>query len=1698
MARQAPQKPKTLYVKYDEVSDQIKAGQANIGVVVDAQVNGKTSQFLIISNNNSQIVDIVKLEPNKTLSLDQPVMIFGKGEPLDSKYYTANGKAYELMSETRDHATLSAMYDGEFGKRASGLTAYERKEVTAYALSMLDSSLISDKPGDKEALISYLSEVEKKYIEAKQGVEISSPTSQNNYDVAARIERTADVLLHTPGPSSLEFETRKLANETYIKNVSQHLGEMSEQKVSGYSNELQRALAEHRMDVDTMKLRYLENAQEMVALYKAELSRDGILDMVGRTDAVSFNKINETIQLKRTQLDDYVYNENDPAGVQERTKYLSALVELSTSHIYQVESKHSQTQPYHMSADTSIYESMTSHLTARGVEATFSLDHAVVSYQGKTQREMYEYLCDKSAIVHELSQNYEKYETLFKQNAETMSISQRRDAVIDSLCQTVRENGTATIYETSHVQDFLKSDEFVRILQNKASFFIIEENGGLETRILRPGYAVEYHDSAKFDLSDPKKCQDLQKEIEKQLNAENQLHTRHSQDLLAARDFISDYIQYNQALQSAEYNHTMSLGLNVQRIEYSSQTLQTINEQFITHHKATEFLRDNGFETDFRSMGTPQQMHANYDALTYGFDEIANKRLQEVLSTLPKNTSIHMSEDSWVNIVKLARDNDLDSISESQRATLLAQAITGNESITLSKKEIQAISENLNFKFVDELSDIYKMRDDMKTLRQSLADDLRQDVQLTRGCDNLYKRDIESSAYTDPAHIASASKLDFATAINNAGTDHPLSTQRIVLDVIDNHAIRNEMIATIQSQIDNPEEKTAMASRVMKMYEELHTPMVLEEKSYSEQRAQLEESLRVVTDEKIRATIEKNIETLQAAHETKMETLQQEMQREMPAKMAEAFGINMSENADVKKAILSSNDFVTEFNRIAECARDEKINFTDNQYILTLEQTGGLDALRTIAKAEDIKNLDYTRLADSTYLDYLQSQATAQETRQAITDFKQANEAYVEMLIVARNVEELVHRAPLSNIEHERLMTTADQIAYTSAVEHDPSTSKIMYRKFEEMLERAEQSPSEYTKEKISYSQSTISTEAEKLRDCYQQLYSDDTGKIKPVVALGDDKEASSAAIATVREVITSDERLYQVRSQLEETIKSSPHYADYQALNNNTEIRVKLSEIERQLQDKQELLHMTENIMAEHQEKARGIFGRLKYGDFIEGDKTNIQMYQLQIDNLKDDRFELQQQLSSGRTTEVPSEISQQVEAYKKSADLETGLTLAREIIKNYGHEPTNAKIDEYNIHKLNEALRDIEVPYAAREDFNKLRLELLDASKAMYVEQANNMVREHIEQVTQKVSPNLQGIELSPQNIDEMIKASTTEAEKTRLSGLRDELVSLREMKFTPENFDDKILGLVEIDGRAKQLVGQFTHIEELRTEAKAQSDSFAEFKTAIQAYESLEKIRVETSMLGHDDRVKAAESALENHPIATYTEIAAELQKSKTLEGTGIAFADAFKQIHELAEQGTPKPNVLLAELDKPAADAGQISYQSIPNLDAINNYNTALSQIGEEARVKIATEIAASMGNEKNASAIYDYVFKPIEAERLEEHIKVLTSTREMIDEIAKMEGSERRDVITQGLHSDNPELQTRAFIAMSHEGALQNADVPVKDQQDFYNQQEAAVHGKIGIAEHLRSDACKANSPSGFKVNDIEDEIDNKKEPIEFA
>lgn len=1695
MARQSQQQtPKTLYVQYDEVSDQIKAGRANMGVVVNAKVDGLERQLLIISDNSSQIVDVVQIEPGKTLSLDKPVMVFGQNSPLDSKYYTANGKMHELVSESRDNATLSAFYDMDFGHSRAGATSYERQLICERALSMLDDSLITVGDG-KPALIDYLQKVEQEYKQERQYIHEEPGISSSNYDKAAMVERTADAILNNPS-NEFEIRTRTIANDTYVNNISQHLERMSEQKVSGYSNELQKALAEHHIDIDTMKLRHLELAQDIVSKYSTELSQDGILDMVGRTDALSYNKVNEVIQKRREELDEYIYTTQDSTGIKERTKYLDALVELSTTHVYQLESAHSSQSQYHLIADTNIYEAMTQHLNGRGSETTFSLDHAVVSYQGKSQREMYEYLCDKSAVIHELASHYETYIDQFNKNADTISVSQRRDAVAAALCEKVQQEGKATIHETSHVHEFLQSDEFIRILQNKESLFATSVNEGLATRTLRPEYSIAYYDKAQFDLSDPAKCLALQNEIEKRLTMENQLNGRHSQELLAVRDFIADHIQYNEALQSATYNHTISVGLNVQQMGYSSETLSTLNRDFATGHNAMELLRSHGIETDFRSMDNARQMHANYDALVYGFETVANEKLQTALKEMPTKTTVHINGEAWERIVQLASEHNLSEVDEKQRATMLAEAITGVET-TLSKQEIKIINQQLNDEFIKELSDMSKMQQKLSPFIESLAGDLRHDIQLTRGCDNLYQRNASSGEYTNPQYADSARTLDFATALNhNSHSETPVSNQSVVLSVIQNHEIRNQMIAEIQAQIDDRDAKREMASRVMQAYDELRKPLLAEEESYTDRRAKFEESLRVATDEKVKTSIEESLKTLENDHAARMATLQQEMQSAMPSKIADAFGISMTENADVKRAILSSGDFISEFNRIAECAKDEKINFVSNQYILSLEQTGGLDALRTIARAEDIKNLDYTRLADSSYLDYLQSQSISSITRQAITDFKQANEAYVEMLIVTRNVEELVHRTQLSTVEYDRLIATADQIAYRNAVEHDPSTSKITYRKFEEMLERAEKAPSEYTQEKIDLAIKNISREATDLQKGIELLYPEENVKIKSSIALSDNI-ASPTSIERTKGVISSDEELYRLRTQLEETIKSSSHYADYISLNNNTELRTRINEIESQIQSKQDLIKISEDIMAEHQSMAHG-WGRFKYEKLLQGDQENIDFHKLQISNLQEERTLLYEQLS-GTTTNVPDNIKETVEEYRKAIENQkeqpvvaenASYKLAREIVQLYGDEKPGSKIEEYNAIKLSESLRTIEVPYAMREDLNQVRMEMIEAAKQVYVDRANAMVQEHIDQVIHKINPNSKGIDLSPQNVDEMIKSATTEAEKTRLAGLRDELSTLKGMKFTVDNLDEKILGLVEIDGRAKQIVGQVAHLEELRVEAQGKVDSLEQFKVAVQAYESLEKIREETSMLSHDARAHAAETTFETQQVARYSEIAAILEKSETLASTGSNFADAFKQIHDLADgKGYRNPNALLAELDKPADSSKPITHVSIPNLDAINNYNVALSQIDEPTRVKIATEIAASMGDEKTAPAVYDYVFKPIEAERLKEYTDILTSTRAMIDDIAKMEGADRREIIVQGLHSDNPELTTKAIIAMSHEGALQNIDVPVKEQGEFYEEHTKALREKVGIAEPLIIHECEARSPQGLKINEIESELD---------
>lgn len=1674
MANNKKEAPKVQYVEYNSVSDHIKRGEANIGVVVHANVDGRDNQFLIISNNNSEIIDVVNLTGKKTLSFDDSIMIFGQDSLLDSRYYAKNGKAYELKSEIIDQATLSAMYDGNFGMITGGLTAYEHREVCTQALQSLDNALLHDTTAIRE----YLQRVESAYlierIEARHAEQI---VGGNNYDQAARLERTTEAILNSQAEGSLNAQMRSFANETYVTHISSHLTEMSEQKMSGYSNELQRAVAEHHMDMDTMKLRYLELSQDIVKTHEAQLKQDGIIDCIGKTDETSYKKIQEVVQQKRAELDDYIYNGGSSSGIIERQRYLSDLVELSASHIYHVEAQPSN-KGWHFATDSSIYEATTSHMLGRGAETTYSLDHAVVSYQGKTQREMYEYLCDKSAIIEEIAKNYQKYAGRLQENADTMSLSERRDRVADEICQQVRATGgNAHIYETSKVHDFLQSDEFVKMLSNKSALFI-------DDKTLRPEYSVQYHKysmsayAIEFERNGHQvkipACRELQNAIEAALSKENELHTRHSQDLLAARDFVRDYIQYNQAANNATFNHTMATGLNVQQITYSYETLNQLNEVYTRNPKAFDMLREGGFTVDFKSIGNSQQVHANYDALTYGFDSIASKKLNEAIQDIAKQTGLTVDSGSWSRLAQ--QEEALQTSSPAERAKIIKEAITGVEGVDISRRDVAILNKHITSELVSELSTIREAQQSVEKFRLSLADDLRQDVQLTRGCDNLYARDAMSGAFSGEQYRASTNALDFATALASSPSRN---SQEVVMQVIENHQLRNEMIDRIQSQLDNPDAKRAMFERIAQthtaMYEELNATKA----AFEQKKVEFEESSRTITDPKKLEELKQKFEADEKKYNQDVARITADITRDAPAKIAAAYGIDLSEKSSEKLAILSSADFVAEFEKAAKVAKKENVNLIDSAYVLTLEKTGGLDALQTLVinqgKSPDktIQNLDYTRLADSSYLDYLRETTESSFVRDNIEKFQRAN-SYTEVLVVARNVEELTHGAEITPAARERIAAMADQIAYRNAVEHDPETSKITYRKYAELLSNAQgEATSEYMQAKIARAESTISTAAQNLKENVNLLFAEHT-PVQGMVAF----DNKAVATAVVRDAIRDDDKLFSLRSRIEDEIKSSPHYEDFVKLNNNSEIRIRIANIESEIQAKMDLIKINETVMREHEAKAHGL-GKLKWGAWIEGDKANISFYQEQISGLKLEREELYQQLA-GKTEVVPESINNAVMAYRKANNVENAEELARQIIKNYGHEQPGANVDGYSIHKLNDALRDIQVPYAAREDYNNVRLTLIDAAKDAYVERANAMVKEHITQVIHQIDPHFKGSEMSPQSVDKMIEAATTDAEKARLTGLRDQLATLQGMTFTKENIDDNITSLIAVDKNASQLVGQISHLNALQAEAQAEADSLTKFKAALSAYESIEQIRSETSMMSSNARAHAADVALEAPSTARYTQVVEELNK------VNVELAQAFEAVHKSQTQ----INKLLERLD----NGEKITTADLPALEQIARLNAAIQNVKPEDQLAISQTISTQLsGSFEHAHIIKEYVFSELQAEKLGEYTKSITTARELIDEVKNMDEEQRTAVVTVALKGTDHEAEQKALLILSQHGCISSIDLG--EQQKFFEEarKSVAIHG----AEHLETgrivDAeVSAESiklcPDKVKTNTPEDDL----------
>ena len=844
------------YIDSNQVGLYILNNQALIGNLVTKD----NEQYLIISNSQGDVTDIRKATPGMTISGtgNTPILVFGNeqeaGAHIHPKFYRGSTE-YTVVQNP--NSSQDIMYDANFGNNAGfAISNYERVQVYQRALSLLDDRSIID----DAAVNEYLSKAARAYADTSRELDDRLYTGDRFGDVR-RQERTTHTILSDnthDNESAAAFSARvkMAALDMYASTSETKISELDARAHSFYSSEFERTKAIHDLEVAQMSSSFYATSQTLLTRFKDDLARDNLIDYVGVNSEVAFNRINAAIGHNQTQIQQYIYNEEPSSEISKRAEYLAALTALSEHNPYIVTSDHANptnyinaanshgntSEPaYHFMADQNIYASMHNTLGGHGRAADQASQHTLPLYGDMSQREFYERMCARSAVISVISSRKGSIAAIYTSNTvpetidpeyarthhltvgEEWSISERRDYISSrTLVQYLPDD-----VNKQFAQEYMMSAEFTSIISNTNSMYI-GDNKGNQYRInpedgstmavgtakgetgLRPEFAIAWHE---YDLSKPSDCQKLEDAIRTQIKIDKYLHERPNVELAEGLRFIREYEMFNQHSQSAEYNLVMSRGLREPRVEYGATTLEMLNSTHMLQCNAMiQDLRGRGYDIDFTNNPSSEQMYKNYYAIQYGVSELREAKVKDIHDALIELKHVTNDPNNPGSFEKVARvlaelDNETNAKKRAEELADAAGVIININKMTeaelrafasvLSDQEIEAV-ERIHGYSTKPSEAVPSVAD---TLAASLLDDIKKnEISITEGLNALNDQYYPVNLYgNDPM-------LSFGYAMT-----HSNNVEQAINEVIQNHQVRNMIIDTINEAAQNSETRVEFA-----------------------------------------------------------------------------------------------------------------------------------------------------------------------------------------------------------------------------------------------------------------------------------------------------------------------------------------------------------------------------------------------------------------------------------------------------------------------------------------------------------------------------------------------------------------------------------------------------------------------------------------------------------------------------------------------------------------------------------------------------------------------------------------------------------------------------------------------------------------------------------------------------------------------
>ena len=1246
------------YVQADAVASQINKGDAYLGVIVSSQVDGVNNPFLIVSNNQGEIVSVHNMSHGNSVTVDKPMMIFGDNRPA----YYDKGRSYQLVNGETD-VTTNKYYDAQFvNNGTTKMSAYERAQALEHAMSLLDS----DMKKHPENLTDYLNGALKTYSSQTHTMQVQAQTGDSWADVERQQARVAMMR----GDDSTY--TQALV-ATVAASASVRAGENLQQTIKdanqSFSN-FEREVAKVNIETATMTVGYHQASKALHSGFADELKRDGLLGYVGNENAVSLSKIESVLH---KQKDEYQLlastNGASDSYLSKKLDYIHALGAVHESHPALINERSIQNNKQYVMPPNSDLLIDHQHRLANG-NIVEGLQSASKVYGNMSQNGFYDYMVQRSLAIQIIygqmdgrqigTGGIQGFTDAVNAGGDGQTLNDKigaaRDyitSVIESerLSQKLKNNGHS--YDPVMLDRFLNSAEFASIV-NEPKIITIDSTPRLhadgtvtggDALKLKPEYAVDWTRS----IATADGAEAFKQSIDSAIASNERTHNQHSHMLAASKEFIEDYIKYNAYVANGTYNHIIASGLDQPRMEYSAETLTFING---THTGALNALvhklQSNGYEIDFSGPPNLEQSYKNYYALSDGIDKLNEAQLNEFLASL-KHSEQLASTDVLMKKIQLHLDDLMKEENEQKKMEDFARYLD-LEYDKMSANERARYKDLFNDEVVAILEQMeYSSR--LSTFKDSLAKDISDaEVSYLRGCENFIKNFGGAAIEGD---IQAARLFDFATVMSE-GTYTREQQKALAFEVLNNLEVRDNMIDELNANLKN---KKSAFDKIDSVYD-----LVMNEPA-------------------------------QDAPDS--------VKRERLMRIGEAFGWDMTKDTEIKLKIMETEEFKQEMRKIVMDIRNEHYNLQDTPYHSSLQKSEGIKELRTILQHENelSVNIDYSLYGGGGYMAFLRSKLSdtaSADTIKAFNDLERYSAPRVEATL--KNVESLVHSADLSSAERQHIREMASTVLLEEAAKAGKNVN-VMGDIYRERLDQAMDAKhhSVAMQKRVDDYQDTLSANANILRN-YVDTVNDKSSKIDKTVRL-QLQDGAERQMDGIQKIIADGSDLNSLMSGIEKNIKENRYYAGF--YNNDYSSKfVELESVRKQI-------YHAEALRDSHQAIHKG---RHSLGFEMQYQK-NDQHYADTIRDLKQREQQLESAILNGHggpSRHIHAAIEPSHRAWSTTHNQDTAVSFVKDVIEIYGkdtHFRTQAtrleELSGYSTNKLLEVVRDVDPPAVIKKDY-------------------------------------------------------------------------------------------------------------------------------------------------------------------------------------------------------------------------------------------------------------------------------------------------------------------------------------------------------------------------------------------------------------